>query len=180
MENSVICQTLYRLLSWVIHSFNIRLGSLPFTDIVSLQSWAYCCCRGKKQVIAGKSAWGRQQEEQFLIWTYSLIRCAGLDKCRYPINKWLWLFKKGIEVFFLWICVYCFLKLLLSGCVCFSLSVVSDSLRPHGLRPTRLLRPSMGFSRQEYWSGVPLPSPSETLAPAKKCSFFQLFKCFWF
>ena len=23
--------------------------------------------------------------------------------------------------------------------------------------------PSMGFSRQEYWSGVPLPSPSETL-----------------
>ena len=23
--------------------------------------------------------------------------------------------------------------------------------------------PSMGFSRQEYWSGVPLPSPSITL-----------------
>ena len=23
--------------------------------------------------------------------------------------------------------------------------------------------PSMGFSRQEYWSGVPLPSPVETL-----------------
>ena len=80
---------------------------------------------------------------------------------------------------------------------------VSHSLRPHGLEPTRLLRPwnspskntgvgchfllqcmkvkgkslsrvrllatpwtgahqappSMGFSRQEYWSGVPLPSP---------------------
>ena len=31
-----------------------------------------------------------------------------------------------------------------------------DSLRPHGLQPTRLL--CMGFSRQEYWSGVPLPS----------------------
>ena len=27
--------------------------------------------------------------------------------------------------------------------------------------------PSMGFSRQEYWSGVPLPSPSCTLAPVK-------------
>ena len=26
---------------------------------------------------------------------------------------------------------------------------------------------SMGFSRQEYWSGVPLPSPSCTLAPVK-------------
>ena len=24
--------------------------------------------------------------------------------------------------------------------------------------------PSMGFSRQEYWSGVPLPSPSQNLA----------------
>ena len=23
--------------------------------------------------------------------------------------------------------------------------------------------PSMGFSRQEYWSGVPLPSPSDSL-----------------
>ena len=26
--------------------------------------------------------------------------------------------------------------------------------------------PSMGFSRQEYWSGVPLPSPREALGPA--------------
>ena len=32
-------------------------------------------------------------------------------------------------------------------------SVVSDSSRPHGLRPTRLLRP-WDFSRPEYWSGV--------------------------
>ena len=27
--------------------------------------------------------------------------------------------------------------------------------------------PSMGFSRQEYWSGVPLPSPSRTLSHLK-------------
>ena len=27
--------------------------------------------------------------------------------------------------------------------------------------------PSMGFSRQEYWSGVPLPSPFKGLAGAK-------------
>ena len=40
-----------------------------------------------------------------------------------------------------------------------SCSVVSDSSRPHGLQPTGLLPPSMGFSRQEAWSGVPLPSP---------------------
>ena len=28
--------------------------------------------------------------------------------------------------------------------------------------------PSMGFSRQEYWSGVPLPSPSRKLGSSKK------------
>ena len=39
-----------------------------------------------------------------------------------------------------------------------SRSVVSDSSRPHGLQPTRLLCP-WDFSMPEYWSGVPLPSP---------------------
>ena len=29
--------------------------------------------------------------------------------------------------------------------------------------------PSMGFSRQEYWSGVPLPSPKESWAPNNWC-----------
>ena len=37
---------------------------------------------------------------------------------------------------------------------------MSDCLRPHGLQPTRL---SMGFSRQEDWIGVPLPSLPTTL-----------------
>ena len=41
-------------------------------------------------------------------------------------------------------------------------SVVSDSELPHGLQPTRLLRP-WDFSRQECWCRVPMPSPSETL-----------------
>ena len=35
-------------------------------------------------------------------------------------------------------------------------SVMSDSSPPHGLQPTRLLCP-WGFSRQEYWSGLPCP-----------------------
>ena len=35
-------------------------------------------------------------------------------------------------------------------------SVVSNSLRPHGLQPTRLLC-SWGFSRQGYWSGLLCP-----------------------
>ena len=43
-------------------------------------------------------------------------------------------------------------------------SVVSDSLRPHGL--VALQAPlSMGFSRQEYWSGWPFPSPGELPNP---------------
>ena len=39
-----------------------------------------------------------------------------------------------------------------------SSSVMSDSLRPHGLEAYQAPL-SMGYSRQEYWSGVPLPSP---------------------
>ena len=44
--------------------------------------------------------------------------------------------------------------------VVLSHSVMSDSLRPHGLQPTRLLC-SWGFFRQGYWSGYPgdLPNP---------------------
>ena len=34
---------------------------------------------------------------------------------------------------------------------------MSDSVRPHRQQLTRL--PSLGFSRQEYWSGLPFPSP---------------------
>ena len=37
------------------------------------------------------------------------------------------------------------------------MSVVSDSVRPHRQQPTRL--PSLGFSGQAYWSGLPFPSP---------------------
>ena len=42
--------------------------------------------------------------------------------------------------------------------VCSVVSVMSDSLWPHGLQPTRLLCP-WWFSRQEYWSGLPCPPP---------------------
>ena len=43
-------------------------------------------------------------------------------------------------------------------------SVVSNSLRPYGLQPTRLLCP-WGFSRQEYWSGLPRPPPGDLPNP---------------
>ena len=45
-------------------------------------------------------------------------------------------------------------------------SVVSDSVQPHRQQPTRLLL-SLGFSRQEHWSGLPLPSPMHTCMNAK-------------
>ena len=37
----------------------------------------------------------------------------------------------------------------------------------HGLQPTRLPL-SMGFSRQEYWSGLPFPSPGDLPDPGIK------------
>ena len=40
---------------------------------------------------------------------------------------------------------------------CWVMSVMSNSVRPPRRQPTRL--PSLGFSRQEYWSALPFPSP---------------------
>ena len=41
---------------------------------------------------------------------------------------------------------------------------MSNSLRPHGLVAYQAT-PSMGFSRQEYWSGMPCPSPGDLPDP---------------
>ena len=43
-------------------------------------------------------------------------------------------------------------------CCCYIDLVVSDSVQPRRRQPTRL-PPSLGFSRQEHWSGLPFPSP---------------------
>ena len=39
--------------------------------------------------------------------------------------------------------------------------------------------PSMGFSRQEYWSGLPVPSPGDLPDPGMKprCPYFIFVKC---
>ena len=44
---------------------------------------------------------------------------------------------------------------------------MSDSLWPHGLQPSRLLCP-WGFSRLEYWSGLPFPPPEDPPNPGIK------------
>ena len=49
-------------------------------------------------------------------------------------------------------------------CVCLVASVVSDSLRPHVLKP-HLAPLSMGFSRQEYQSGLPSHPPGDLPSP---------------
>ena len=48
-------------------------------------------------------------------------------------------------------------------CVCQVSSVVSDSLRPRGPWPARLLCPRI--PRQEHWSGLPYPPPGDPPAP---------------
>ena len=54
----------------------------------------------------------------------------------------------------------------------------ADESRAKSLSPVRLFMtpwivayhspPSMGFSRQEYWSGLPFPSPEDLLNPGIK------------
>ena len=44
-------------------------------------------------------------------------------------------------------------------------SAMFDSLQPRGLKPTRLPL-SVGFYRQEDWSGLPCPSPGDLPDPA--------------
>ena len=51
-------------------------------------------------------------------------------------------------------------------------SVVSDSATPSMVTRQALL--SMGFSRQEYWSGLPFPSPGDLPDPGIKPGFLPL------
>ena len=42
---------------------------------------------------------------------------------------------------------------------------MSDSLQPHGLPVAYQAPLSMGFPRQEYWSGLLIPSPGDLPNP---------------
>ena len=52
----------------------------------------------------------------------------------------------------------------LSYCTILSRSVMSDSLQPQGMQPTRLLCPWRS-SREEYWSGLPRPPQGDLANP---------------
>ena len=57
-------------------------------------------------------------------------------------------------------------------CVVLSHSIVSYSLRPHGLQPAKLLCP-WGFSRQVYWSGLSCPHPGDLPNPGMEPRYQQ-------
>ena len=57
------------------------------------------------------------------------------------------------------LCLFGLVYLLFSVMIQWSRSVVSDSVTPWTV--VYQAPPSMGFSRQEYWSGVPFPSPGD-------------------
>ena len=48
------------------------------------------------------------------------------------------------------------LGILFMDCAAAAAAAKSDSVQPHRWQPTRI--PSLGFSRQEHWSGLPFPS----------------------
>ena len=50
--------------------------------------------------------------------------------------------------------------------------VMSNPLQSHGLQSTRLLCP-WGFSRKEYWSGLPCPPPGGLPNPATEPRFLH-------
>ena len=72
-------------------------------------------------------------------------------------------FSSAFPSFKCFICLFtCLLPTLIHVCV--RHSVMSDSLRPHEL-VARQASLFMEFSRQEYWSGLPLPSPEDLPDP---------------
>ena len=68
-----------------------------------------------------------------------------------------WKGQEGVRTTFPIFSVNYFVLFLIFGSGSERHSVVSDSLRSHGL--------SMGFSRPEYWSGKPFPSPGDLPNP---------------
>ena len=64
-------------------------------------------------------------------------------------------------------------------CVCVSHSIVSDSLTPCTVAHHTPL--SMGFSRQQYWSGLPFPSPVKGFGTVNKAEIdvFLKLSCFF-
>ena len=64
-----------------------------------------------------------------------------------------------------WYCEIIYSMLLHVMCVCVGLSVVSNSLWPRVAFVAHQAPLSLGFSREEYWGGLPFPSPGDLPNP---------------
>ena len=56
------------------------------------------------------------------------------------------------------VCIFLYICFVLA---CKVPSALSDSVRPYGLHAAHQAPLSMGFSREEYWKGLPFPSPGD-------------------
>ena len=72
----------------------------------------------------------------------------------------------AISFFTIYICM-CVCVCVCVYCCCLVAKLCPTLLRPHGLKPTRLFYP-WDFPRQDYWSGLPLPSPRDLPDPGIK------------
>ena len=68
---------------------------------------------------------------------------------------------------YIYMCIYVYIHVSTFSFV-LSCSVVSDSLLLYFIIVARQAPMSMGFPRQEYWNGLPFPSPEDPLNPGIK------------
>ena len=68
---------------------------------------------------------------------------------------------------YIYMCIYVYIHVSTFSFV-LSCSVVSDSLLLYFIIVARQAPLSMGFPRQEYWNGLPFPSPEDPLNPGIK------------
>ena len=81
------------------------------------------------------------------------------------IYIWMFYIPLLCKSLYIYMCIY--IEALFQMCVCVSHSVVSDSfVTPRTVAHQASL--SIGFSRQEYWSGLPFPSPGDLSGPGIK------------
>ena len=94
------------------------------------------------------------QEDYLFLFSSLSHFCQNLYMCG-PIFQPSLLFPWSVWLLWCW-----YYTVLINMCACYVASVMSNSLWPHGPVP-RQAPLSMGFPRQEYWSGLPLPSPGD-------------------
>ena len=105
-------------------------------------AWSWCSCEPSTR--------------ETLFCVLQLLISVWMEKCHTLKGQSL---ENGLS------CIFQTIGSLLGGDMC-ACSVVSNSLRPHGLACQAPL--SLGFSRQEYWSGLLFPGdlPDPEIKPA--------------